>query len=120
VPLAEEGWLTHQATELIAREYLFPLKLKKIDTLVLGCTHYPNLGHVIASQFDPGVRLIDSGEATAAEVEELLDTNDLRNRSAHKGNVQFFVSDIPHKFAEIGERFLGQKLGRVRRAEGFF
>jgi glutamate racemase len=119
VPLAEEGWLTHTATDLIAREYLFPLKLKKIDTLVLGCTHYPILEQVIQAQFDRGVTLIDSGEATAAEVDALLDTNDLRNPSTQKGNVQFFVSDIPHKFTEIGERFLGQKLGRVRRAEGF-
>jgi len=119
VPLAEEGWLTHPATELIAREYLFPLKLNKIDTLVLGCTHYPILEQVIGAQFENRVTLIDSGEATAAEVDALLDANDLRNPSKHKGNVQFFVSDIPHKFTEIGERFLGQKLGRVRRAEGF-
>jgi glutamate racemase len=119
VPLAEEGWLTHPATELIAREYLFPLKLQKIDTLVLGCTHYPILEEVIGAQFDGGVTLIDSGEATAAEVETLLETNHLRNPSDHQGNVQFFVSDIPHKFTEIGERFLGQTLGRVRRAEGF-
>jgi glutamate racemase len=120
VPLAEEGWLEHKATELIAKEYLFPLKLKKIDTLVLGCTHYPILEHIIKSQFDGNITLLDSGLSTAAEVETILDEQNLRNSSTQKGNVQFFVSDIPHKFTEIGERFLGQKLGKVRRAEGFF
>ena len=119
VPLAEEGWVDHKATEMIAREYLFPLKLQKIDTLVLGCTHYPLLSRVIESVFDGTAELIDSGEATATEVVKLLDDSGLRNPSTQKANVQFFVSDIPLKFTEVGERFLGQKLGRVRRAEGF-
>lgn len=120
VPLAEEGWIDHKATEMIAREYLFPLKLQKIDTLVLGCTHYPILGKVIKSFFADNIILIDSGEATAIEVERVLDEHELRNSSTLKANVQFFVSDIPYRFMEIGERFLGQKLGRVRKAEGFF
>src|ERR1041385_5303213 len=120
VPLAEEGWIDHKATELIAKEYLFPLKLQKIDTLVLGCTHYPILKDVIQNIFDGSAQLIDSGEATAAEVEEVLDARGLRNPSTQKANVQFFVSDIPHKFTEVGERFLGHTLGKVRRAEGFF
>ena len=119
VPLAEEGWIDHKATELIAREYLFPLKLQKIDTLVLGCTHYPILKDVIQKVFDGSAELIDSGEAVAGDVEKLLDEKHLRNESTQKANVQFFVSDIPHKFTEVGERFLGQKLGRVRIAEGF-
>jgi glutamate racemase len=119
VPLAEEGWIDREATRLIAREYLFPLKLQKIDTLVLGCTHYPILRDVIQGVFDGTAELIDSGEATAAGVDKMLTELDLRNRSDQKANVQFFVSDIPHKFTEIGERFLGQKLGRVRRAAGF-
>jgi len=119
VPLAEEGWIDHKATEMIAREYLFPLKLEKIDTLVLGCTHYPILRDVIGAVFGDGITLIDSGEATASDVERMLDEYNLRNTSKQKANLQFFVSDIPYKFTEIGERFLGQKLGRVRRAEGF-
>lgn len=118
VPLAEEGWIDHKATELIAREYLFPLKLQRIDTLVLGCTHYPILRDVIQKVFDNGVTLIDSGEATALEVARVLEEEDLSNPSRMKANVQFFVSDISSKFAEVGERFLGQSLGRVRRADG--
>jgi glutamate racemase len=119
VPLAEEGWTGHKATELIAREYLFPLKLQKIDTLVLGCTHYPILREVIGNVLGESTTLIDSGAAAALEVEEMLDRLELRNPSEQKADVRFFVSDIPHKFTEVGERFLGQKLGRVRKAEGF-
>lgn len=120
VPLAEEGWMDHPATELISREYLFPLKVQKIDVLVLGCTHYPLLAGVISRVFDGAIELIDSGESAAAEVEHVLGDCGIRNPSPQKANVQFFVSDIPHKFTEVGERFLGQTLGRIRRAEGVF
>jgi glutamate racemase len=119
VPLAEEGWVDHKVTELVAKEYLFPLKLERIDTLILGCTHYPILNDAIERVIDDDVTLIDSGEATALKVEELLGEEELRNTSNHRANLQFYVSDIPAKFAEIGERFLGQKMGRVHRAEGF-
>jgi glutamate racemase len=114
VPLVEEGWLDHAATEIVAKEYLFPLKLAKIDTLVLGCTHYPLLRNIIGKVFDNSVTLIDSGEATSEEVERVLDGQRLRNPSTVKGNVEFFVSDIPARFSEIGERFLGKKMGKVR------
>ena len=119
VPLAEEGWIDHKVTELVAKEYLFHFKQEKIDTLILGCTHYPVLRNAIRSAVDPSVTLIDSGSATAAEVSHVLDENGLRNPSTQRPNLQFFVSDFPSKFTEIGERFLGQKMGRVRRAEGF-
>lgn len=117
VPLAEEGWIDHAVTSMVAKEYLFPLKLEKVDTLVLGCTHYPVLRLAIAAAVGPEVALIDSGEATAEEVERLLDEQNLRNPSTHRPNLQFFVSDIPAKFTEVGERFLGQKMGRVHRVE---
>jgi glutamate racemase len=119
VPLAEEGWIDHKATELIAKEYIFPLTLEKIDTLVLGCTHYPLLRDVIAKVLNKSVTLIDSGEATAFVVKNMLADLQLNNTSILKPNLQFFVSDVPHKFAEIGERFLGNKLGIVHRVEGF-
>jgi glutamate racemase len=119
VPLVEEGWMDHKATSLIAKEYLFPLQLRRIDTLVLGCTHYPLLKEVILRTLNDKTQLIDSGEAAAEEVERVLDARHLRNPSPEKANIQFFVSDIPEKFTEVGERFLGKKLGRVRRAEGF-
>jgi glutamate racemase len=115
VPLAEEGWIDHKATELIAKEYLFPLILEKIDTLVLGCTHYPLLSATIAKVIPSTVTMIDSGKATAAVVRQLLEKEGLKNDSKLKPNLQFFVSDLPHKFTEVGERFLGTKLGRVQR-----
>ena len=119
VPLAEEGWIDHKATELVAREYLFPLTLQKIDTLILGCTHYPLLSDVIGRILHHDVTLIDSGEATARAVSLMLDQHDLSNPSRMKPNLQFYVSDVPYKFSEVGERFLGQKLGRVHRIAGF-
>jgi glutamate racemase len=117
VPLAEEGWVDHPATRLVAKEYLFPLALEKIDTLVLGCTHYPVLRPAIESVLLPGIRLIDSGDAAAEEVELVLEQAGLRNPSRDRPNLQFYVSDIPSKFSEVGERFLGQKLGRVHRLQ---
>ena len=119
VSLAEEGWTDHKATELIAKEYLFPLTLEKIDTLVLGCTHYPILRDVIGKVLHQSVTLIDSGEATAVVVKNMLSDMNLSNASTLKPNLQFFVSDVPHKFTEIGERFLGTKLGKVQRVSGF-
>ena len=103
----------------MAKEYLFPFKLEKIDTLILGCTHYPVLRNAIRSAVEPHVSLVDSGNATAVEVSRVLDEEGLHNPSKERPNLQFFVSDLPSKFTEIGERFLGQKMGRVRRAEGF-
>jgi len=119
VPLAEEGWVEHKVTELVAREYLFPLTLEKIDTLILGCTHYPLLRSAIQSAVGAAVTLIDSGEAAALEVAKVLDEHGLRNPSPDAPHVQFFVSDVPARFGEIGERFLGRTMGRVQRAEGF-
>jgi glutamate racemase len=119
VPLAEEGWIDHRVTQLVAKEYLFPMKLEKIDALILGCTHYPVLREAIHAAIDGGVVLIDSGEAAALEVEAVLERGDLRNRSRQRPNLRFFVSDLPAKFAEVGERFLGEKMGRVNRVGGF-
>lgn len=119
VPLAEEGWIDHAATDLVAREYLFPLKLEKIDTLILGCTHYPVLRRAISAAVDTNVALIDSGASAAAEVERVLDTEGLRNPSRERPNLQYLVSDVPAKFSEVGERFLGEKMGRVHRIPHF-
>jgi glutamate racemase len=118
-PLVEEGWADHKATELIAKEYLFPLTLEKIDTLVLGCTHYPLLQDIINKVLHNTVTLIDPSEATVHAVASLLDEQGLRNTSKVKPNLQFYVSEVPHKFTEVGERVLGQKLGKVRRVARF-
>jgi len=118
VPLVEEGWTEHPATELIAREYLFPLTQDKIDTLILGCTHYPLLKNIIGKVFHDTVTLVDSGEATASAVEQVLREHQLVNESTMKPNIQYWVSDAPEKFAKVGEQFFGQTLGRVQRVAG--
>ncbi len=119
VPIAEEGWSGHQIAELVAREYLFPLRSEQIDTIILGCTHYPLLKDVIHAVFEGKVALIESGEATADETKRILEERQFKNPSLHQPRLDFYVSDIPDRFSEVGERFLGRKLGRVRRAEPF-
>lgn len=115
VPLVEEGLINHKATELLAKEYLFPLITKKIDTLILGCTHYPLLKNILREVTNNEINLIDSGEAAAKEVFEVLKKENLLNKSRLKARLQFFVSDSPEKFTAIGEKFLGTSLGRVKK-----
>ena len=117
VPLAEEGWIKENATYEIAEEYLKELRDKKIDTLVLGCTHYPILSEVIQKVIGINVKLIDSGVVSAEIVkEELMKTQStIRNKS--KGQSEFYVSDIPAKFKEIAELFLGKPVNEVNKID---
>ena len=113
VPLAEEGWSEHAVATAVAEEYLSPLRREQIDTLILGCTHYPILRKVIQQVIGADVTLIDSGEAAAVEVERQLDTQQLLNTSTQQANYSFFVSDVPQKFKQLGEIFLKQSDLRV-------
>lgn len=115
VPLAEEGWTDHKATKMIAEEYLNELKEENIDTLVLGCTHYPILWNVIQEVVGDGVRLIDSGAAASIEVEQHLIGRGLKNNSNLLGHHKYYVSDVPNKFKEIAERFLGKEIINVEK-----
>ena len=117
VPLAEEGWLDHKATVLIAKEYLGGIKEKKIDSLVLGCTHYPILKDVIQKVVGKSVKLVDSGSPAAKLVEDYLNGRQLRNQSVHHGVSEFYVSDVPTKFREVAERFLGTKVTHLNKVE---
>lgn len=117
VPLAEEGWIDHPATRLIAREYLSEIKAKGVDTLVLGCTHYPILADTIQAEMGNEVKLIDSGVAAADQVKRELDRLAIGSRSAVPGNIDFYVSDVPQKFSEIAELFLGRKINNVHRID---
>lgn len=114
VPLVEEGWLDHPVTRLTAFEYLTPLLAQNIDTLVLGCTHYPLLKPMLASVMGQGVRLVDSAEAVSERAESLLRQMDLENPGTGEPEHVFHVTDVPQRFREVGERFLGRSLGRVR------
>ena len=117
VPLAEEGWENHRASQIIADEYLASLHKEEIDTLILGCTHYPMLKQVIQRSIGDGVHLIDSGQSAAHDVDVLLDELQLRNNSVQTPNYQFFVSDIPQRFKNIAERFLGMPIGKVTKID---
>ena len=107
VPLVEEGWTDHDVTRLVAREYLAPLAEANIDTLVLGCTHYPLLKPLLSEVLGPGVRLIDSAEETAAETARTLATASLGASDAAEPSYRFIASDDPLQFLQLGQRFLG-------------
>jgi glutamate racemase len=113
VPLVEEGWLNTEATTLIAQEYLRPFFEDQIDTLVLGCTHYPLLKRVIGEVIGRPIRLIDSAEETAAETATVLREQALEQSNGSKPTYRFIASDVPAQFLRVGERFLGQSLERV-------
>jgi glutamate racemase len=117
VPLAEEGWIHHEATYKIAEEYLSELREKEIDTLILGCTHYPLLSDVIQEVIGKGVKLIDSGVASAEVVKEELKKGNLLSNSKVKGKSEFYVSDIPAKFKEIAELFLGEPINDIHKVD---
>ena len=112
VPLVEEGWFEHPAAELIAREYLEPLKRARVDVLVLGCTHYPLLKPLLSRVMGAEVRLVDSAEETAKTVsQELERLGLLANGGSHEH--RFVVSDDEPHFRKVGALFLGEKLKQV-------
>ena len=111
VPLVEEGWTEHAVTRQVAEEYLEPLARAGVDTLVLGCTHYPLLKSSIGGIMHQ-VRLIDSAEETACEVRALLAERRLLSTS---GDVRhrFIATDLPAQMLRLGQRFLGACIERV-------
>lgn len=113
VPLAEEGWVDNQVARLTAEIYLQELKEAAIDTLVLGCTHYPLLKTLISDVMGEGVTLVDSAAETARTVASILAERKIMRPSSEVGNHSCFVSDIPAGFVRVGNRFLGGKLGDV-------
>lgn len=114
VPLVEEGWIEDEATYLIARRYLQPILDNGIDTLILGCTHYPLLKNVLSEICGPGVRLVDSGVETAKVVERILNEKHLLADPRQIPEHRFYLSDLPYKFQEIAERFLKQSIPHVQ------
>jgi glutamate racemase len=119
VPLVEEGWFDHPATELVAREYLDPLRRAGVDVLVLGCTHYPLLKPLLGRVMGDGVTLIDSAAATAQAVARALSARGLDAPPPPPGGNSrppdhlFVVSDDEPHFRKVGARFLGEKLRQV-------
>lgn len=109
VPLAEEGWVDRDVTETIAREYLRDFETEDIDTLVLGCTHYPLLKPVIGRVVGTSVKLVDSAVETAREMKRIIKQERLINGEG-KGDFSIVLSDISPSFKELGERFLGRPI----------
>jgi glutamate racemase len=116
VPLAEEGWVDNEVAERTAAAYLNSLRRSGIDTLLLGCTHYPLLEDVIGRVMGKNVKLVDSARTTAAAVAETLRTNGLGRRRG-EGSISFFVTDTPDRFVKVGARFMGQKVESAVRIE---
>jgi glutamate racemase len=116
VPLAEEGWTEGPIARGVAETYLASLRTSGIDTLVLGCTHYPLLKPIIAEVMGPGVTLVDSADETARAVSALLAERGLA-RADGGGQTSFFVTDVPDRFIRIGQRFLGARVESAVRVE---
>ncbi|MEE8574220.1 MAG: glutamate racemase [Thermodesulfobacteriota bacterium] len=114
VPLAEEGFLSNELPRLAATEYLECMKQEGVDTLVLGCTHYPLLKGVIQDELGDGVTLIDSAVATAEAVNEVLTAEKLLRRPRKRGAKHTFcVTDSPERFIKVGEKFLDREIPGV-------
>jgi glutamate racemase len=117
VPFIEEGEIDSPALKSVAKKYLSKFK-GKIDTLIMGCTHYPIIKNIIKRQIDGKVKLINPGETSAIEVEKYLSDHDLLNRNKSKGKIQYFVTDVTPRFADMAEMFLGIPMaGKIRKID---
>lgn len=113
VPLVEEGWISRRETKMILRRYLQPLRLDQIDTLVLGCTHYPLLKHIIAPRIGKRVTLIDSSVEIAAHVRDFLESEPAmqdRLNQQKKKKSRFFVSDNTDAIGKMARKIFGRSI----------
>lgn len=113
ISLVEEGWLDHPATELIAQTYLQPLKEDAIDTLLLGCTHFPLLTGVIR-KFMGDINYVDASQEVSQELQDMLGKKGMDNPHG-KGLISIYLTDLSQNFKEIGERFLGEPMKNFAR-----
>ncbi|MBL7686037.1 MAG: glutamate racemase [Deltaproteobacteria bacterium] len=113
VPLAEEGWIDGEITENIAKKYLNPFSKTPIDTLILGCTHYPLLKKVIGRVMGEKIQLVDSAQETALAVASLLKEKGLERQDRSARDETFFVTDSPDRFKQVGKNFLNRALEGV-------
>lgn len=115
VQLAEDGWTDNKIAELTAREYLSDIRKSGIDTMIMGCTHYPILHKTIQKVVGKGIKLIDPGEETAKIAQKRLESENLLNKQKKEGYHKFFVTDFPANFKDVSERFLGKKIKEVKK-----
>jgi glutamate racemase len=117
VSLVEEGWVDDEITRLTIRKYLKPLLLEDIDTIILGCTHFPVIKELIQDEAGQTITLIDSGQETAKVVKKMLEDMEIEANRISDGDFKCFVSDIPDKFDEVGTRFLGEPVINAERVD---
>lgn len=114
VPLVEEGYTHHPLTEMAVQEYLRPLREDRVDAALLGCTHYPLLSGMIQKELGERVALIDPALACANKVAEVLQEKDLLNPQTEPPRYEFYVSDDPTKFRQLGQQFLSYPIEDVK------
>jgi glutamate racemase len=117
VPLVEEGLIDGEITDSVVKKYIKPLLGKNIDTLVLGCTHYPLLRKPLERNLDKNVILVDSAKSTALEVKRILEQKSLLAEKSGKKYLKFYVSDNPDKFKKIGRRFFSKNITDVKKID---
>jgi glutamate racemase len=118
VPLVEEGWTHHAVTLSVLREYLEPLRCRNVDTLVLGCTHYPLLKRAIRSVVGRSMALVDSAETCASFLREQLEHASLLDtRRRRPGRIQPYVTDEPERFNKLAHRFLAPPMAPARKVD---
>lgn len=113
IPLVEAGWISpdDEITRQIVRRYIAPLQEQGIDTLILGCTHFPLLAPILADELGEAVALIDPGRETAAAVARQLESRGAQSLARRIGTCRFYVSDRPDDFSRIAAMFLGRDIG---------
>ena len=114
VSMVEEGWVDKDVTHMVVKEYLQPLKGQGVDVLLLGCTHYPLMKQAVAQFMGDDVALVDSGSCCAREMERLLHANSMKNNQSEPSAHTYFVTDMPDKFKQLGEQFLGRTICNVQ------
>jgi glutamate racemase len=118
VPLVEEGWAGKPETNRILKKYLRQLKDRKVDTLILGCTHYPFLQKDIARIMGKNCKVLDGPEIVADKLEDYLHRHpEIETRVVRSGRVSYFTTDDPERFRRFGEKFLGQNPAQVEKVK---
>jgi glutamate racemase len=113
VPIIEEGWANTDIAENIAKTYLNEFQNINIDTLILGCTHYPIMVNTIQKVLSSQINLVYSGKTVGIKLKDYLKKQNYENSSLSSQPVKYFVTDFPQKFDELGSRFLGRQLNNV-------
>jgi glutamate racemase len=121
VPLVEEGWLDKRETKMILRRYLQPLRLRQVDTFVLGCTHYPLLKDLIQPRIGKGVAIIDSSEVVAESLAFFLEKNPaIEQQLERNGESHYYVSDVTDAAVDIARRVFGRPITLEKVASEIF